>query len=226
MPNRIFHWLYYPFALMVILFTAVMAAMILHYFPVGSNVLFLTTKPTILFQQPLYMGAFYTHIVSSILSLSMGVFQFASFLFHQYKKLHRWMGLAYILSIVLLAAPSGFIISMHANGGLPSQLGFYCLSLFWWLSTYRAYRLAKKKDYRGHLLWMIRSYAFTLAAFSLRTEGYLLHYLPKSNPIAVYTTLSWLSWVGNLFIVEVLLYLGLHKHLMKSFFPSSKQDLV
>ncbi|MBL7772356.1 MAG: DUF2306 domain-containing protein [Chitinophagaceae bacterium] len=226
MPNRLFQILYFPFALLVLLFSAVMLAMIVNYFPPGKEVMFLTTKPSNLLQRYGYQISFYTHIVGSVVPLALGIFQFASFLYHHNSKLHRGLGYVYISSVLLFAAPSGFVISMYANGGLVAQLGFYCLSIFWWLTTLSALVHALRKRFDRHLLWMIRSYAITLAALSLRTEGYFLHFLPKSNPIDIYTALSWLSWVGNLFVVEILLYFGLEKHLSHLFFKTTKNGFV
>ena len=80
-----------------------------------------------------------------------------------------------------------------------------------------AYIKAGQKNYREHINWMIRSYAITLAAMSLRTEGYLMHYLLHTKPIETYVTITWLSWVGNWMIAEILITLGLGNYLFKKY---------
>ena len=62
---------------------------------------------------------------------------------------------------------------------------------------------------------MILSYAITLAAMSLRTESYFMVYLFETKPIETYLTVTWLSWVGNLLIAQVLIYFGLGKNLVE-----------
>ena len=73
---------------------------------------------------------------------------------------------------------------------------------------------------------MMRSFAITLAALTLRTEGYLFHYLLHTKPIETYVTLSWISWIGNLFIVEILLYLGIGKRLLLEVVETNKNHSV
>lgn len=220
--HRFWPILYYPFALAVLLFAAVMCSMVIQYFPPGKEVLFLTTKATEAISTPFYQWSFYIHITTSIVALVSGVFQFAGFLIKDHPTFHRYTGYVYVVTILLLAAPGGFYISQFANGGLSSRVGFYCLSLAWWLTTFKAYRMAVQKKFREHIIWMRRSYAITLAAMSLRTEGYILNFLKVGGPIETYATLSWLSWVGNLFILELLLSMGLGDSLFKYIFKSVK----
>lgn len=210
----------------ILLFAAIMASMIIEYFPYHHGILFLNTKPDGLLNQSWYIAAFYTHIVTSIASITLGSFQFMPYIIQQYPSLHRRMGYIYVLSVLCLAAPSGFIISLGANGGLPAKTGFVCLSIVWWIATFRALRYAMTKQWQLHINWMIRSFAITLAALTLRTEGFLFHYLLHTKPIETYVTLSWISWIGNLFIAEILMYFSVGKRLLKEVFVSKQMRSI
>lgn len=210
----------------ILLFAAIMASMIIEYFPYQHGMLFLNTKPDELLNKSWYIAAFYTHIVTSIASITLGSFQFMPYIIQQYPRLHRRLGYIYVLSVLCLAAPSGFLIALGANGGLPAKTGFVCLSIVWWISTYRAFRYAMLKQWQLHINWMIRSFAITLAALTLRTEGFLFHYLLHTKPIETYVTLSWISWIGNLFIAEILLYFSIGKRLLKEVFVSKQMRSI
>jgi len=53
---------------------------------------------------------------------------------------------------------------------------FQCI--VWWLFTLQAWRYARRKQWEKHANAMLRSLAVTTAAMSLRTESYILFYLP------------------------------------------------
>lgn len=210
--------IYFLFSLGVLLFVALMASIIIQYFPYKYAMLFLSTKPDKALNQNWYLVSFYIHISSSLISIAFGVFQFMPYIFNHYKSTHKRIGILYVSSILIAAAPSGFLISFYANGGIVSKLGFICLSLCWWLTTWVAYKSAIKKNWSKHIKWMIRSYALTLAALSLRTEGYLLNSFTHYNSISLYIFLAWFAWIGNLIFAEILLYFSIDKKLLQLFF--------
>jgi hypothetical protein len=49
---------------------------------------------------------------------------------------------------------------------------------------------------------------------SLRTESYAMYYFFHTKPIETYVTVTWLSWVGNFLIAEMLVYIGLGKRIL------------
>ncbi|MEI6412192.1 MAG: DUF2306 domain-containing protein, partial [Bacteroidota bacterium] len=128
-----------------------------------------------------------------------------------YPRTHRWIGKVYILGILMLAAPSGLMIAFYANGGLPAKVGFCLQSIVWWSLTLAAWHEIRQKRLSAHVDMMIRSFAVTLAAMSLRTESYLMYYWFETKPIETYLTVTWLSWVGNLCLAELLIYIGFGK---------------
>ncbi len=188
---------------------------VLPYLSFGKTVNFLSTKTNETLNLPIFRIGFYIHITSSWVVLAAGIPQFVPFVTVKYPKFHRVLGKVYVIGILTFAAASGLILATYANGGLPAKTGFSLQCIVWWLCTYMAYKKVLEKNYRQHIIWMIRSFAVTLAAFALRTETYLMDAILKTGPIETYITITWLSWVGNLVIAEVLIGLGLDTYLLR-----------
>src|SRR2546427_9149512 len=105
---------------------------------------------------------------------------------------------------VLSGGAAAIRIATVAQGGLPAHVGFGLLAVLWLLATGQAYRYIRAGDQDSHRRWMIRSYALTFAAVTLRI------YLPLSQVVGIpfepaYQTISWLCWVPNLIIAEWLM---------------------
>jgi hypothetical protein len=215
------HLLAYSFAAAIIGFTGIMWAKILPYMTFERAINFLGTKPDAVLDRNYFMVAFYIHITSSVLAILGGIFQFfpsslrGTKQLRGYPNVHILIGKIYIGSILLLAAPSGLVLAAFANGGLPAKVGFTLQCFVWWATTYAAWRAIMQRNWEEHAKMMLRSYAVTLAAMSLRTESYALVYFFGTKPIETYLTVTWLSWVGNFFIAEVFIYFGMAKKLVK-----------
>lgn len=204
----------YAFAAAVIGFTGVMLTKILPYMTFERAINFLGTKSDAVLDRTYFMVAFYIHITSSVLAILGGIFQFFPKILRGYPKVHIFVGKIYIASILLLAAPSGLVLAAFANGGLPAKIGFALQCFVWWGLTYAAWQAIMEKNWEKHAELMIRSYAVTLAAMSLRTESYALVYFWETKPMETYLTVTWLSWVGNFFIAELLIYFGMAKKMV------------
>jgi uncharacterized membrane protein len=208
---------YYTFALAILIFSYIMLTKVIPYLSFEHAINFLGTKPDETLDKTHFMWAFYIHILSSLFVMPLGVLQFSSFILQKNKKLHRWLGKAYVLIILCLAAPSGLVLAAYANGGLAARVGFSLQSIVWWAVTLIAWREATQQRWLNHTHAMIRSLAVTLAAMSLRTESYFMYYFLDTKPIETYLTVTWLSWVGNLLIAELLIYIGTGRRLLKVF---------
>jgi hypothetical protein len=95
-------------------------------------------------------------------------------------------------------------MAFHAFGGLPARLGFGCLAVLWLYTGYRAYRAIRTRDLASHRRWMVRNFALTFAAVTLRL------WLPAAVVSGVrfeiaYPAIAWLCWLPNLMVAEVLL---------------------
>ncbi|RSK45060.1 DUF2306 domain-containing protein [Hymenobacter rigui] len=207
--------------LAVAAFSLRMLTMVLPYLGFEKGILFLTTKSEATNDNPWFRVGFYVHITSSWWVLVLGLLQLVPAVYRRWPRLHRRLGQVYVASILALAAPSGLVLALYANGGLPAKVGFTLQCVVWWLVTWQAYRTARQRRWLLHSEWMLRAYAVTLAAMSLRLESYGLHYFFQTRPIETYLTVVWLSWVGNLLLAEVLVQAGLGRWYLRAFGPAA-----
>lgn len=142
-----------------------------------------------------------THLLGGTVALVLGPWQFWTKLRNRRLSLHRWIGRIY-LSAILVGGVAGLYLATIAFGGLPTQIGFGGLAILWLVTGVMAYRRVRQGDYEAHREWMIRNYALTFAAVTLRLWLPLLMTLGFSFPVA-YTAIAWLSWVPNLIAVEL-----------------------
>lgn len=177
----------------------------LQYIPFNTDIAFLRIKQDYI-ERPYYQWAFFIHVYTSIFILLAGFTQFFPYFQKKYTALHRRMGWLYIVFVILLAGPSGFIIGIHANGGWTSQLAFCLLGILWIGTTGMAFFKIKNKDLLAHQQWMYRSFALTLSAITLRAWKYILVACFHPKPMDVYRWVAWLGWVVNLIIVELYIY--------------------
>lgn len=182
-------------------FTVLMVNITLPYFSFDDQTAFLRIKQWVIHNQT-WKTAFYIHVTSSCISLFAGFTQFSKSLLQQYPALHRKMGVLYVFVILLLSGPSGFIMSVYANGGIISQAAFIVLSALWMLFTYLGFYYAKNGDIVRHRRFMIRSFALTLSAITLRAWKFGIVLTFRPPPMDVYMLVAWLGWIPNLLLAE------------------------
>jgi uncharacterized membrane protein len=141
------------------------------------------------------------HIAASAFAMILGAFQFLKVLRQKAPVVHRWMGRAYILACVVGGVAGGTIALSSAAGPIAGW-GFFLLAVFWVPFTLLAWTSAMRRDFVAHERWMIRSFALTLAAVTLRI------YLPMVGILDMeflpaYRAIAWLAWVPNLIIAEI-----------------------
>src|SRR4051794_32822251 len=86
--------------------------------------------------------------------------------------------------------------------GLATRLGFGTLAVLWFAAAVQAYRNALKGEIDLHRRWMIRNFALTLAAVTLRNWLPLMLFALHWPFRASYITVSWVCWVPNLLVAE------------------------
>jgi hypothetical protein len=99
---------------------------------------------------------------------------------------------------------AGFVLALGASTGPISTIGFGSLAVLWIVTTLLAWRRATQRRFTEHRGWMIRSFALTFAAVTLRL------YLPLTSLFPVhfddaYRAISFLCWVPNILMVELYL---------------------
>jgi len=148
---------------------------------------------------------FLLHITASSVALLFGLFQFVPRLRAKMPALHRWTGRFYG-STILIGGLSGLIMAAGIMGDRPvAGSGFGLLAIIWLGVTVQAVRLAIVGRIKEHRHWMIRSYALTLAAVTLRL--YLPFFLIAGEMEYAMATnyVAWLCWVPNLLVAEMYL---------------------
>ena len=142
-----------------------------------------------------------THIFASALALILGPLQFWSRLRMARPVLHRWLGRLYLGVAVAMGGAAGLYMSQYAFGGLAAKLGFAGLAIGWLYTGAMAFAAARRRDFVAHRQWMIRNFALTFAAVTLRL--YLPPVFVFGLPFASsYAVISWLCWVPNLLVAE------------------------
>ncbi|MGE7092609.1 DUF2306 domain-containing protein [Lysinibacillus sp. NPDC048646] len=144
----------------------------------------------------------YLHIVSGIVALVIGPFTLLSKFREKNINRHRMLGKIYMFGIVF-GGVSGLYLAFYATGGWISQLGFGFLSIVWLMTIFQALAKISHKNIQGHQKWMIRNYALTFAAVTLRIWLVLFTILMGyENFILYYPMIAWLCWVPNLIVAE------------------------
>lgn len=176
------------------------------YIPINNNVAFLQIKQTEITQIPFYYPIFYVHVYSAIFVLLAGFFQFNRTLLKKFPVTHRNIGKFYVFTVLFLSAPSGLFIGFFANGGIYSKVSFVSLSILWFYFTTKGFTAVKNKNIAKHRAFMLRSFALTFSAITLRFWKIILVHLFHPAPMDVYQIIAWLGWVPNLLIVEYYIY--------------------
>jgi uncharacterized membrane protein len=143
------------------------------------------------------------HIAASGIAMLTGAFQFFKPLRQKLPSVHRWLGRIYVAACTI-GGLAGGVIALSSNAGLIAGWGFLMLAVLWVPFTLLALAAAMRKDFVAHERWMIRSFALTFAAVTLRI------YLPIAIiqnhgefPLDAYRAIAWLAWVPNLIIAEL-----------------------
>jgi uncharacterized membrane protein len=141
------------------------------------------------------------HIAGGMGALLAGPWQFSGKLRLRFLNLHRWLGRFYLLEVAL-GSVAGFAMALVSSEGLPTHLGFGILAVLWFCTGLQAYRMVRRGNIEAHRQWMIRNFALSFAAVTLRLYmpvmlGILHWPFPRT-----YITVSWLCWIPNLLIAE------------------------
>ena len=143
----------------------------------------------------------YTHVFASAVALMLGPFQFSAGLRARHLAWHRWSGRLYLGVGVLVGGVAGLYMAALAFGGPVARLGFGCLALLWLYTGLRAYLAVRAGDIAAHRRWMVRNFALTFAAVTLRL--WLPLAMVSGIPFELaYPVIAWLCWPPNLLVAE------------------------
>lgn len=185
------------------------------YLSFRTDVNFLLVKQHLI-DHSVWMPVFYLHIITGMLAIAIGPFQFLQRFRDRSMKLHRKLGKTYVAAILLLAAPTGLYMAFYAEGGWLSTLGFVAMSALWFYTTLKALTEAKNGNIAAHKRWMIRSYAVTFSAVTLRLLVPAFSLLLQLDEQFVIVSTAWISWMLNLLVAEGLILYRIQSFTHKS----------
>ena len=149
-----------------------------------------------------YLPAYYSHVLLGGLILMIGLFQLNSKARQKWRTAHRWGGYFYVAGILFFACPGGMVMSFFIGRGPVVLASFLTQGSLWFYFTYWAYRKIREGKISEHRKWMLRSYALTFAAVTLRVYIFVFSaFFDLSQPLG-YAILSWLSWTPNLLVMN------------------------
>jgi uncharacterized membrane protein len=148
------------------------------------------------------LGALTVHVAGGVTALTLGPFQFVTRWRVTRPSLHRLLGSLYVCACMIGGA-AGLVLAFGATTGPIATAGFGSLAALWLVITGNAWRLAKARRFDEHQRWMIRSFALTFAAVTLRL------YLPIAivagiDFVMAYRAISFLCWVPNILVAELI----------------------
>ncbi|TWU12987.1 hypothetical protein CA54_18130 [Symmachiella macrocystis] len=149
-----------------------------------------------------------SHIGGGVVAIVIGPFQFWKRFRNRHLQLHRFLGGVYLAATVGFGAIGGLFLAPHSYGGLSTHFGFGMLAALWLLTGTLAFWSILHGRVSQHREWMIRSYALTFAAVTLRLWIPVLVILGFEFE-EVYQTVAWIAWVPNLIATEC--FLGMTK---------------
>lgn len=140
------------------------------------------------------------HVAGAATALLVSPFQFLARFRNRKSGLHRLVGRVYVTGC-LTGGAAGVPLALGSTAGPVAAAGFGTLALFWLFTTALGWRRAVERRFVEHHAWMLRSWALTMAAVTLRL------YLPIPPLLGIdfadgYRAISWLAWVPNLAAVE------------------------
>ena len=165
---------------------------------------YFTLNPDVYFpqQREVYLAhqtGIIAHIVGGVLALGLGPFQFLQKLRRRWPKVHRWTGRFYLIGI-LLGGTAGLYMAFYAYAGLAASLGFAALAISWLTTGFIAYRAIRAEDTVTHRQWMIRNFALTFAAVTLRL--WMMPLIMIFGETTGYEIVAWVSWIPDLVVAE------------------------
>jgi len=153
------------------------------------------------------------HVIGGAVVLLTGGFQFWPRLRALFPVIHRWMGRIY-LAFVLIGGLGGLALAPYSDGGVVAHFGFGLLAVLWLFSGWQAFQNIRNGDIQAHKEWMMRNYAMTFGAVTLRIYLGMFAVAGISFEEA-YPTTAWISWVPNLILVEWYLVLTARSAMQK-----------
>jgi uncharacterized membrane protein len=166
-------------------------------------------------QPAVVLVVFFVHIVAGGVALVTGPFQFWRGLRDRAPGVHRWTGRIGLVAIAIAGA-AGLVLAPFNSAGIVGFFGFGALAVLWVVSGWRGYRAIRRGDVPSHRAWMMRTFALTYAAVTLRVwiPLLILVQVPLAGPggfdgdaafANAYAAVPFLAWLPTLVVAEWLI---------------------
>lgn len=153
--------------------------------------------------------AFYLHIGFGGLALLLSPLQFATRLRLRAPRVHRVVGRV-VLASIAIGGLAGLVLAPLSLAGAVGTAGFGLLAVLWLAFAATALLAVLRRDIAAHRRWMVRTFALTYAAVTLRLWLGVL--IPAQMGLAgvdeqlaferAYLLVPFLAWVPNLLVAE------------------------
>lgn len=142
----------------------------------------------------------YLHVAGAATALLLVPFQLVKRWRVRGNLVHRWTGRVYVTGCWVGGA-GGLVSAFGSFAGPVATAGFATLAVIWIAMNVQGWRTARAGRYAAHREWMLRSFALTFGAVTLRL------YLPLAMVLHLpfleaYRVIAWLAWVPNLLAAE------------------------
>jgi hypothetical protein len=183
---------------------------------IGAYALVMYGTPDHLHKQPfvtgkgslpdLWYNILWAHAISAGIALAIGWLQFIKKLRHHAPNIHRLIGYMYS-TMITIGGLTGLYLAFYANGGWFAQVGFGSLSVLWLYTLFRSLKsIIVDRDKADHGRWMIRNYALSCAAISLRIYTALAAvFLGLTDTNDTFFVIAWICWIPNLLLAELII---------------------
>ncbi|WP_343670049.1 DUF2306 domain-containing protein [Chitinophaga sp.] len=204
---------------LILLTAAFVLLFVLPYTTFKDNISFLAFKQQYI-HIPIWKISFYIHVFSAFLALLSGIPQFSNTVLTKFKSVHRILGQVYAYDILVVNFPTGMVLAVTAIGPWISKLGFVVLDCLWWFFTFKAVTAIRNHDVFSHKNFMMRSYALTFSAITLRVWSTIFISILHFNPLIVYSINAWMGFIPNLLFVEILIWRSRRRRFFKRRFKT------
>jgi Predicted membrane protein (DUF2306) len=151
------------------------------------------------------------HAFFASIALTIGVPQFNSKFRTKFPRLNLICRNIYFGSVII-GSITGLLLAFTAQGGLVNLFGFGLLAIIWMYSCIKSILSLRNNDMESFRIWIVRNYALTFAAVTLRIYlGLFFATLGYAKFDYFYPTLGFLCWVPNLIFCEWFLLSKLNK---------------
>ena len=147
-----------------------------------------------------FYGWALVHAASSATALLIGPLQFAARLRQRRPAMHRVIGVTYVTAC-LAGGLSALPLAIGTSAGPLASAGFIALAAAWMTTTVIAVRRIATGKIAAHRRWMIRSFALTLSALTLRVYLFVSGMLGMDYFVA-YPVIAWACWLPNMLAAE------------------------